>query len=781
MGNLWGVFVGVEQYERIEEWPALCYCGRDAAELASLFEDPACGGYDTRQIRLLTDSAPQRSWKPTYSNVITEIERLARAADERDTILFGFFGHGMAVDGVSYLFLQDSSVGSPSKTALALDDVQKTLQGSKARAKVLILDACHSGSLPGRAGAASMSETFAEKLFEGLVQSEGWAVLSACKQNERSYEDPEKQHGVFTSYLLDGLKGAADTDRDGLISITDAYDYAKLHTRRWAFDNGREQQPELKCNVTGNIVLINRHGAPLPERIRQVPIIALMGTKGGAGKSTIIAAMAELIASKGGDILIVDTDLETGGITEYLQARARSRPHIWTVLDAAYAKQRDDPADNHPTQEPWNVTPHYLAEESRFGKIYLIPARLGSDGRSAYEAMANIQPETRRNQAALEILEEMMARANQLPRKIACILIDAGAENNPLVSAGFVLAKKYGFIVSSPNPAFKAAIRRLDAMHRERYPIHQFNAMQVIVNQATPETRDLWNTGGFSGDFVQEDPTMRLVSANAEGSFDFKGVGLNKFYLDVLQVLQNRFESQEKPLLPDEGEVWVQPYLETMEDFPETLLARPRYRFLKSITAGLVGIAGAALLLSVFLFVRSGNAPQQVVTIRDLAKPQGESEGAFAATIGQLTLPAELAGRVKLDGPRLHIEGVLWPADVTRLKAVSDYEPFRDAVVQGALLSEARAKAAAQQQERTRQTCVVGGVFSIALAIFGVCQYYTLAPRRALLGELIQVRKAGKPDDFKNLIKRILREEPDKKPLFHWLREEFRQRHPWAS
>jgi hypothetical protein len=46
---------------------------------------------------------------------------------------------------------------------------------------------------------------------------------------------------------------------------------------------------------------------------------------------------------------------------------------------------------------------------------------------------------------------------------------------------------------------------------------------------------------------------------------------------------------------------------------------------------------------------------------------------------------------------------------------------------------------------------------------------------------VIEARKAEKLDAFKNLIKRILREEPDKKPLFHWLREEFRQRHPWAS
>ena len=36
---------------------------------------------------------------------------------------------------------------------------------------------------------------------------------------------PDLGHGVFTYYLLDGLKGKADLDADGIITVDEAYTY----------------------------------------------------------------------------------------------------------------------------------------------------------------------------------------------------------------------------------------------------------------------------------------------------------------------------------------------------------------------------------------------------------------------------------------------------------------------------------------------------------------------------------------------------------------------------
>src|SRR5205823_304226 len=110
-----------------------------------------------------------------------------------------------------------------------------------------------------------------------------------------------------------------------------------------------------------------------------------------------------------------------------------------------------------------------------------VPARLDTDTRSGYNALANIWPEAKRNEAALKIIEETIARVETMGRHVDCVLIDSGAEQNPLVSAGFAIAK-YGYVISSPNPEFRNDIPRLERMHQDRYGDHTINPMNVVVN-----------------------------------------------------------------------------------------------------------------------------------------------------------------------------------------------------------------------------------------------------------------------------------------------------------
>lgn len=200
-----------------------------------------------------------------------------------------------------------------------------------------------------------------------------------------------------------------------------------------------------------------RAAARRPEPLK----LAIMGTQGGVGKSTTIAAMAELFASAGVGVLIIDMDLETAGLTKYVGARARTRSPVWSSLDVAYAKSGAPGAQRAGRAAAWDVTPAYL-RKSRFGKVYLLPARHPSDTRAGYDAIAKIDFRVR-NRAALEIIDELMTRASILDSPVDVILIDCGAENNPAVSAAFVRAD-CGFIISRPNPEM-----RLDIPKRVSY------------------------------------------------------------------------------------------------------------------------------------------------------------------------------------------------------------------------------------------------------------------------------------------------------------------------
>ena len=76
--------------------------------------------------------------------------------------------------------------------------------------------------------------------------------MTASGANEVSAEDENLQHGVFTYYLLEGLKGAADADNDGLITVDEAYRYVSFNVPR---ATGQEQHPVKKGSVEGRLIL----------------------------------------------------------------------------------------------------------------------------------------------------------------------------------------------------------------------------------------------------------------------------------------------------------------------------------------------------------------------------------------------------------------------------------------------------------------------------------------------------------------------------------------------
>jgi uncharacterized caspase-like protein len=57
---------------------------------------------------------------------------------------------------------------------------------------------------------------------------------------------------VFTYYLIQGLKGKADIDQDGVISLDEVYGYVSREVPR---ATGQEQHPVKKGTVEGDLIL----------------------------------------------------------------------------------------------------------------------------------------------------------------------------------------------------------------------------------------------------------------------------------------------------------------------------------------------------------------------------------------------------------------------------------------------------------------------------------------------------------------------------------------------
>ena len=242
-GKAWAVLAGVNYYENQPHIPSLKVCVDDVTAVHAALD----GRYTSP--RLLTDNTPERL--PTRANILSELNSVAQAAGEGDLLLFYFSGHGIADSGESYLLPRDARLAALTYTSVAMAEVRQIIESSPARAKVIVLDACHSGAAIGKAGPAMTSE-FIQRVF---TEAEGMAVLASCKQGQQSWEWPEEGRSVFTHFLLEALAGKADFDGKGFVTVSDAGRYVTDGVKAWAVEHGVPQTPTLQVTVAGDIVL----------------------------------------------------------------------------------------------------------------------------------------------------------------------------------------------------------------------------------------------------------------------------------------------------------------------------------------------------------------------------------------------------------------------------------------------------------------------------------------------------------------------------------------------
>lgn len=218
-GRKWGVVIGVNEYLD-PEIPKLSYCVADARLVARTLAEKC--GYSLQDILLLADDQEKAHLRPVRMNVLKQVPEWLKRAKKGDTVLVFFAGHGfLDSEGQSYLAPQDCERASLGLYALRTNELRNWLHQCAATQKILVLDCCHSGSIRGGADSSPSSE----ELSEGFKKAEGLVVLASCKKNERSADWKEKGHGLFTHFLVEGLKGEADFDHNGLIDNLELYRY----------------------------------------------------------------------------------------------------------------------------------------------------------------------------------------------------------------------------------------------------------------------------------------------------------------------------------------------------------------------------------------------------------------------------------------------------------------------------------------------------------------------------------------------------------------------------
>ena|GEM_PF-6380300 len=181
------------------------------------------GDFDAANLLLMRGQTAES----VRSALIALNERIRDSMSQADT-------HAVLV--VYYSSHADSHALHLGDSQLPLSELRQLARGSAASFRLVVLDACRSGSLTrvkGRRRTGALELTGAGMPSD--VPNDGVAFLTASSASEDAQESDELGSAFFTHAFVSGLFGAADGDGDGEVVLDEVYRYAYEATLRAAY------------------------------------------------------------------------------------------------------------------------------------------------------------------------------------------------------------------------------------------------------------------------------------------------------------------------------------------------------------------------------------------------------------------------------------------------------------------------------------------------------------------------------------------------------------------
>lgn len=224
-GNVYAVVIGIANYEN-KNIPNLNYSNRDAQLFAEYLQSKAGGKVPPENIRLLIDS------NATTAAVYNAMRWLKQKCEEdkdqnnsENRIYFYFSGHGdmesETLRQLGFLLCYNTPSNNYINNAFRLEDLNEYAHSLSVNYKakvVLITDACHSGKL---AGSDFKASSLVGKSLSTVKENE--IRIASCSPEElaNEHEGWGGGRGVFSYYLLNGLRGLADYDHNNVITLNE--------------------------------------------------------------------------------------------------------------------------------------------------------------------------------------------------------------------------------------------------------------------------------------------------------------------------------------------------------------------------------------------------------------------------------------------------------------------------------------------------------------------------------------------------------------------------------
>lgn len=241
------IIIGIADYKNL---PRADFANDDAR----VFYDYAIRalGVKPENIKLLVDGDADdigiyqafKTWLPS------------RVRNSTDVYVY-YSGHGLpTADGQGmYLLPQRAHRDFIDKTAITQAEINAAIQAAKPKSVTVFLDSCYSGQARSGETLIASARPVALKTAKQMFP-DNFTVITASQADQISSSSPDLKHGIFSYYLMRGMEGDADANRDGKITAGEMQAYLAENVSRQAGMQNRVQQPQLIGDV--NRVLVGR-------------------------------------------------------------------------------------------------------------------------------------------------------------------------------------------------------------------------------------------------------------------------------------------------------------------------------------------------------------------------------------------------------------------------------------------------------------------------------------------------------------------------------------------
>jgi tetratricopeptide (TPR) repeat protein len=260
----YALVIGVGKYKNLDSRDYLRFSESDAEAVKRVLLSMQGGNIAPQNVHELI--GPQA----TLQNIRRELEEwLPSVAKEEDRVIVYYSGHGLVKGNRGFISPYDVNPADPEKTAYPMDLVGNVLANKvKARWKVLLADACHSGKITAESTVDAVNTAFTKMPLTFLT-------FTASREQESSYEDPNlgSGFGLFSYFLVQGWEGNADVSpRDGVVTADELVEYVRREVKDYARRRGRMQTPTERGDFDPEMIVgyspVRRaaaHSQPLPD------------------------------------------------------------------------------------------------------------------------------------------------------------------------------------------------------------------------------------------------------------------------------------------------------------------------------------------------------------------------------------------------------------------------------------------------------------------------------------------------------------------------------------